>query len=105
MWLCESGNELIGCVGIVKRSETKAQLRWLLLEKKFRGKGIGRNLVKMAISYCRDDLKVKEIYLETIKGLDVVKLYESEGFKLVKENEEIEIWGEKRVQQMFELTL
>lgn len=59
----------------------------------------------MAISYCRDDLKVKEIYLETIKGLDVVKLYESEGFKLVKENEEIEIWGEKRVQQMFELTL
>lgn len=95
---------MVGCIGIIKRSESKSQLRWLLLDSKFRGRGIGNDLVKKAINYSRDELKVKEVYLSTLKGLPVIKLYEKEGFKLVKETE-MELWGARRTEQIWELVL
>eukprot|EP00026_Physarum_polycephalum_P011759 Phypoly_transcript_12002.p1 GENE.Phypoly_transcript_12002~~Phypoly_transcript_12002.p1 ORF type:complete len:352 (+),score=43.57 Phypoly_transcript_12002:26-1081(+) len=104
VWLCEAGNELVGCVGIVKRTEERAQLRWLLLEKKYRGKGIGRKLAENAVEYCRKDLGAKVVFLRTIKGLEVGKLYQALGFKVVEETE-MEIWGDTRTEQVWELTL
>jgi ribosomal protein S18 acetylase RimI-like enzyme len=95
---------MVGCVGIVKRGESRAQLRWLLLEKKYRGRGIGKKLAENAVEYCRKELGVKVVFLSTIKGLAVSRLYELLGFKVVSEKE-VEVWGEKRIEQVYELAL
>ena len=94
---------MVGCVGVLKRSEERAQLRWLLLDKKYRGRGIGRGLAEKGIEYSKE-LGVKVVYLSTIKGLEATRLYESLGFKVVSERE-ADLYGDIRIEQMYELSL
>src|SRR5205814_2812295 len=44
-WIAEQEGEIVGCVFLVKKSKTVAQLRLLLMEPKARGLSIGSRLV------------------------------------------------------------
>ncbi len=65
----------------VERPGTR--LRWFHIDEKYRGHGIGRELLTRAIDFCRRQ-GYKAVWLWTMDGLDAARhLYISFGFKPV----------------------
>jgi len=81
-----------------------AHLRWFIVSDVLRGRGIGNQLIKKALNFCRNK-GYRRVYLWTFKGLNTARhLYDKNGFKLVEENRGIQ-WGTEVNEQRFELEL
>lgn len=79
-----------------------ARLRWFIIAPEFQGRGIGRELIRAAIEFCRD-AGYKKVFLWTFRGLEAArKLYEEAGFRLTEESE-VDQWGSRITEQKFEL--
>jgi len=82
-WIAETDGEPSGCVFLVKKSDTTAQLRLLLVDSRARGAGIGRRLVNECVIFAR-----KAGYRTVTLGTNDIAgaarhLYEEVGFRLV----------------------
>jgi N-acetylglutamate synthase-like GNAT family acetyltransferase len=85
LWIAEKDGQIIGCVGIVGRSESEAQLRWFLVEPASRGVGLGKVLLDEAIAFCRER-GYKSVFLSTFSVLAAAgHLYKSRGFEVTEE--------------------
>ena len=95
----------VGSVFLVKKSESVAKLRLLLVEPSARGLGIGKRLVEECVRFGRE-AGYKKIMLWTQSELiGARRIYESAGFKLVGE-EKHSSWGRKNlVAETWELKL
>lgn len=104
IWIAEAEGKIVGSVAIVRQSDDEAQLRWLLVHPDFRGLGLGRRLVKEAVSFCREK-EYASVFLWTVRGLEAARrLYEASGFERT-EAKTHEIWGRKLTEERYELTL
>jgi len=103
-WIAEKDGENVGSVFLVRRSDTTAQLRLLLVEPKARGLGIGKRLVQECTRFARQR-RYEKIVLWTNSVLDAARhIYELEGYRLVEE-EHHHSFGHHLVGQNWELAL
>jgi GNAT superfamily N-acetyltransferase len=104
IWIVEESENVAGSIAIVEVSKQEAQLRWLLLHPKLRGKGIGRMLMKEAISFCKAQ-GYTIVFLWTVSALAAAaKLYAEFGFHIGEEAIS-KIWGTTVTEQRYELRL
>ncbi len=84
-WIAEREGEIVGSVFLVKKTDTVAKLRLLLVEPSARGLGIGGRLVSECTRFARR-VGYKKIILWTQSNLNSArKIYQAEGYKLIKE--------------------
>lgn len=83
-WIAETPAERVGCVFLVKKTGTVAQLRMLLVEPGARGTGLGRRLVDECTHFARG-AGYRKIVLWTNRVLVAARrLYRSAGYRFVR---------------------
>lgn len=85
VWVVESEGKLVGFVLIMHRPANRAQLRYFILAKEFRGFGIGSQLMNEWMEFYTA-ANYDAAYLYTTPGLDAaVSLYQKMGFRKISE--------------------
>jgi len=103
-WLAEMEGEPVGSVFLVKKTETVAKLRMLIVDPKARGLGIGRRLVSECIRFARQaGYKKMTLWTNSIL-LTARKIYDEAGFKLV-EQEAHHSYGHDLIGETWDLEL
>lgn len=78
----ETGGEVVGTVGVKRRSDAEAELRRMYLKPHLRGGGQGEKMLSAALDFARSR-DYNKIFLQTSdKFKKAIKLYESAGFAL-----------------------
>lgn len=100
------GRTVLGSIVIAgdRDDESRAQVRWFIVDPEARGLGLGRRLFEAAMSFC-EGARFEQVYLTTIEGLDAaIHLYEDYGFELVEEHSH-DGWGREIVLLRYEVAL
>ncbi len=103
-WIAHENGRIEGSVVIdgIHAGNEGAHLRWFILSDSLRGKGVGRQLITIAVGFCKRK-GYKKTYLWTFEGLNAARyLYEEAGFRLIKQQHGIQ-WGTTVNEQYFEL--
>lgn len=105
-WTVSVAGRIEGSIAIdgIDAEEKGADLRYFILSDVLRGKGVGSQLINIAIDFCRHQ-NYQRIYLWTFEGLDTARyLYEKMGFVIVEEFQGMQ-WGKEVNEQRFELEI
>ena len=95
----------MGSIAILGRSAEEAQLRWFLLDPRWRGQGVGRRLMEEALGFCRN-VGYARVFLWTVSGLAASShLYRAYGFVKVQEESPREAWGTRITEEKHVLEL
>ena len=106
LWIARVSDAFAGVAGIDgHHGETDSvRLRWFIVEPSFQGFGIGRTLLRTAVTFCKER-GYRRIYLWTFHGLHAARsLYEWHGFILTDEHA-VDQWGRTITEQKYELLL
>lgn len=103
LWLAMDGDSVEGAIAIdgSRAHAEGAHLRWFIVAESMQGRGIGGQLLRVAMESCREQAYPR-VYLWTFAGLDAARhLYEREGFVLAEETRGTQ-WGTEVLEQKWE---
>jgi DNA-binding MarR family transcriptional regulator/GNAT superfamily N-acetyltransferase len=106
LWIAETGGRPAGFIAVHHSADRPgwAKLRWFLVEREARGRGLGGRLLEKAVEFCRRS-GYQGIYLWTVSDLHAARaLYERAGFTLAQEKADCE-WAPWAREQRWELAL
>jgi DNA-binding MarR family transcriptional regulator/GNAT superfamily N-acetyltransferase len=103
-WIAEMDGARVGCVFLVERSKTIAQLRLLLVEPSARGHGIGQRLVAECIAFAKKAGYSRMRLWTNDVLISARKIYQAAGFRLIEE-EHHSSWGKPLTSQTWEMHL
>jgi GNAT superfamily N-acetyltransferase len=104
LWILEQKEVTAGSIAIVGRSPQEGQLRWFLIHPDYRGRGMGRILLREALQFGRDR-GYEKMYLWTLKHLlSATHLYTSAGFHKSEEKTH-PLWGKLITEERYDLKL
>jgi ribosomal protein S18 acetylase RimI-like enzyme len=104
LWVAETDEHIVGSILVFEESPGVAHLRSLLLHPSVRGRGLGRELMQLAVDFCHE-VGYQKITLETFDELKAaLHLYEAFGFQQTGERFHAE-WGRPVREVQFELVL
>jgi ribosomal protein S18 acetylase RimI-like enzyme len=84
IFVAEHDGQLVGSIAAKGLPDATAQLRFLLVERWARGRGLGRRLVQRVLDHARRSGD-QRIVLETASDLDAARaLYAAHGFRKVR---------------------
>ncbi len=105
IWIAEVDGEPAGCIAIVRAGPGTAQLRWFLLEPGLRGKGIGHQLMRTVLAFCRAK-GYRHVLLWTVDLLAAARhLYRVYGFTLTETQVNHEWRPEPVLEERWDLVL
>lgn len=84
-WIAEVDGAPVGSIFCVKRDESTAQLRLLLVEPSARGLGIGGRLVEECVRFARRAGYRSIMLFTTERQLDASRIYSRAGFALAEQ--------------------
>ncbi len=103
VWIAERDGQFAGCIGIVRRTDEEAQLRWFLVDPSARGIGLGRRLFDAALAFARAS-GYETVMLWTEREMrTAVRMYEAAGFRKVEEKPGT--WGVEVLEEKYVLAL
>lgn len=103
-WFAEYQGRTVGCVFLVKSTETIAKLRMLIVEPDARGLGIGASLVEICIEYAiAAGYERMTLWTNSIL-VAARRLYESIGFELT-ESSPYHSFGHDLISETWEVEL
>lgn len=103
-FIAEHAGEVVGSAFIVRDTDETAKLRLVFVERRMRGTGLGKRLVREAITFARET-GYRRLTLWTNDILVAARrIYEAEGFRLVSEEKHTS-FGQDLVGQYWELEL
>jgi len=106
LWVGEMGVRRVGAIAVHHARDRVgwAKLRWFLVEREARKRGLGSLLLDKAIGFCKR-ARYKGIFLWTVSDLDAARrLYERTGFALADETKTC-AWAPWAHEQCWELRL
>ncbi len=104
VWLIELSGKLAGSLALTLERDGVGRVRWFLLDRSLRGRGLGRTLMAELLDDARA-AGLAELELETFSDLSVAaRMYLAAGFRVVSERERAD-WGRPITYQRYELQL
>jgi GNAT superfamily N-acetyltransferase len=104
-WIAAEDRNIVGGIAIDGSSDAgSARLRFFIIEDSHRGRGLGEQLMRTALDFCRS-AGHRHVFLTTFAGLDAARaLYERHGFELTEERPD-RTWGVEMTEQRFDLRI
>ena len=104
-WVAAEDDEIVGGIAIDgSHTPEAARLRFFIVDAANRGTGLGLELMRVALDFCRS-AGHQRVFLTTFAGLDAARrLYERHGFVLTEERSD-RTWGVEVTEQRFDLQL
>jgi ribosomal protein S18 acetylase RimI-like enzyme len=82
VWLVDGDEALLGALGLTDEGERAGRLRWLVLDRSLRGRGVARSLVAELIEQARA-ANLHTLTLETYSELTAAaRIYRDAGFRV-----------------------
>lgn len=103
-WIAEVEGRRMGCVFLVRKSATVAQLRLLIVRPQARGLGLGARLTDACLAFARDK-GYRKVMLWTQSNLVAARaIYQARGFVL-KQSDPNRAFGQELVSEVWERKL
>ena len=82
-FIADRGGENVGCAFVVRKDETTAKLRMVIVDPSARGTGLGRRLVEACMQFSRDAGYTRMTLWTNDVLVPARRLYQSLGFEMI----------------------